>query len=314
MKNLTTASKTIIDTIGNTPLVELKNLNGNPKVRVFAKLEGQNPTGSLKDRIALYMLEAAEKSGGLKKGQTILEATSGNTGISLAMLSRLKGYKLKVVMPDNVTQERSQLIKAYGAQIVYSKGDKGTNGAIEMADELAKEGDYYRLDQYSNPANVQAHYETTGPEILNELESVDYLVAGLGTGGTLMGLGKRIKENNPDCKLIAIQPYPQSGLAGLRNMGDGFVPKILDFSLIDENVIVKDIDAFKATKKLLEAEGIFAGISSGAAASEAVKLASRIDEGTIVTVFPDSGWKYISQGIWTRSAEEISSEYNGPLW
>lgn len=314
MKNLTTATKTIIDTIGNTPLVELKNLNENPSVRVFAKLEGQNPTGSLKDRIALFMLEAAEKSGGLKKGQTILEATSGNTGISLAMLSRLKGYGLKVVMPDNVTKERSQMIEAYGAEIVYSEGEKGTNGAIEMADELAKDGDYYRLDQYSNAANVDAHYKTTGPEILKELETVDYLVAGLGTGGTLMGLGKRLKEHNPDCRSIAIQPYPQAGLSGLRNVGDGFVPAILDFSLIDENVIVKDIDAFKATKKLLEVEGIFAGISSGAAATEAVKLASRIEKGTIVTVFPDSGWKYISQGIWTRPAEDISSEYSGPLW
>lgn len=314
MKSLT-KPKTIIDTIGNTPLVELKKLNPNPNVRIFAKLEGQNPTGSLKDRIALFMLQSAEKSGGLQKGQTILEATSGNTGISLSFLCRIMGYKLKAVMPDNVTEERSLLMKAYGAEIIYSEGDKGTNGSIEVADDIAKQNkDYYRLDQYSNPANSGAHYETTAIEIVDSIGNVDYLVAGLGTGGTLMGVGKRLKEENSACHSIAVQPYPHGGLAGLRNLSDGFVPPILDLSLIDENIIVKDVDAFVATKKLLEVEGIFAGISSGAAAAEAVKLASKIDEGTIVTIFPDSGWKYLSQGIWTKSAEEISKDYSGPLW
>lgn len=307
--------RNIIDLIGNTPLVELKKLNPNPDVRIFAKIEGQNPTGSLKDRIALFMLEDAEKKGQLQKGQTILEATSGNTGISLSFLSKLKGYKLKAVMPDNVTAERTQLIQAYGAEIIYSPGAKGTNGAIELADELAADNkDYYRINQYSNPANVAAHYETTAVEILEEVNNVDYLIAGLGTGGTIMGIGRHFKEQNPHCRLIAIQPYPQGGLAGLRNLSDGFVPPILDMGLIDENIIVKDIEAFVATKKLLEAEAIFAGISSGAVAYEAVKLAKRIDGGTIVTVFPDSGWKYLSQGIWTKSAEEISKEYSGPLW
>jgi len=311
---LSTHHFNVTNLIGNTPLVELKKLNPNPKVRVLAKLEGQNPTGSLKDRIALFMLKAAEEAGRLEKGQAVLEATSGNTGISLAFLCRLRGYNLTVVMPDNVTEERTQLIKAYGAEIVYSEGNKGTNGAVEMAKELAEKGNYFLPDQYSNPANVLAHYETTAVEILEGLGDVDYLVAGLGTGGTLMGVGKRLKEHNPNCRLVAIQPYPSGGLAGLRNLSDGFVPPILDLSLIDENIIVKDVAAFEATKKLLEVEGIFAGISSGAAASEAVKLASKIEEGTIVTVFPDSGWKYLSQGIWTKPPEEISKEYDGPLW
>lgn len=314
METSTAAQKKIIDTIGNTPLVELIKLNSNPKVRIFAKLEGQNPTGSLKDRIALFMLKDAEKTGQLEAGQTVLEATSGNTGISLAFLCHLKGYKLTVVMPDNVTAERTQLIKAFGAEIIYSEGSKGTNGAIDMANELAQKHQYFRIDQYSNPANIAAHYETTAVEILEQVKEVDYLVAGLGTGGTLMGVGKRLKEHNPDCRLVAIQPYPQGGLAGLRNLSEGFIPPILDLSLIDENIIVKDIQAFEATRKLLEAEGIFAGISSGAAALEAVKLASKIDEGTIVTIFPDNGWRYLSQGIWTKKPSEISKEYSGPLW
>ncbi len=309
-----TAPKTISEFIGNTPLVELKRINPNPNVKILAKLEGHNPTGSLKDRIALYMLEQAEKSGELKESKTVLEATSGNTGISLAFLCLLKGYKLKVVMPDNVTAERSQLIKAYGGQIIYSEGSKGTNGAIEVADKMGKDKKYFRLDQYSNPANIAAHYETTAEEIIREAGKVDYLVAGLGTGGTLMGVGRKLKEQNPKCKLIAIQPYPQGGLAGLRNMSEGFVPSILDLTLIDENIIVKDIEAFQATRKLLEVEGIFAGISSGAAALEAVKLAERINKGTIVTVFPDNGWKYLSQEIWSKPPEEISEGYSGPLW
>ncbi len=305
----------MINIIGNTPLVELKKLNKNPNTQIFAKIEGQNPTGSLKDRIALSMLEDAEKNGGLEKGQTILEATSGNTGISLAFLTKLKGYKLKAVLPDNVTVERSQLMQAFGAEVILSAGAKGTNGAIEVANDLAeKNKDYYRIDQYSNQANPLAHYKTTSVEILEKVTKVDYLIAGLGTGGTIMGIGKRFKENNPNCRIIAVQPYPQGGLAGLRNLSDGFVPPILDMSLIDENIIVKDIDAFVATKNLLEVEGIFAGISSGAVAHEAVKLASKIDGGTIVTIFPDGGWKYLSQGIWSKSAEEISNEYSGPLW
>lgn len=321
MKTLMSVQKNIINTIGNTPLVELKKLNPNPKVRIFAKLEGQNPTGSLKDRIALYMLKEAEKSGQLETGQTVLEATSGNTGISLAFLCRLKGYKLTVVMPDNVTAERTQLIKAFGAEIIYSAGDKGTNGAIDMADEMGQKSQYFRVDQYSNPANVAAHYETTATEILEQVKEapqgagqVDYLVAGLGTGGTLMGVGKKLKEHNPNCRLIAIQPYPQGGLAGLRNLSEGFVPPILDLSLIDENIIVKDVEAYEATRNLLETEGIFAGVSSGAAALQAAKLASKTDGGTIVTIFPDNGWRYLSQGIWSKSPEEISKRYSGPLW
>lgn len=306
--------KNILDMIGNTPLVELAKLNPNPKVKIYAKLESQNPSGSLKDRIALYMIERGEKSGELSPGKTILEATSGNTGISLAMIARYKGYKLKAVMPDNVSLERRQLLEVYGAELVLSPGEQGTNGAIRMAKEIGAGGDYFMTDQYSNEANPRAHYETTAVEILRDVPRVDMFVAGLGTSGTLMGVGRRLKEANPNVKIVAVQPYPNSGLQGLRNLSDGYIPPIFDIGLLDSNEFVKDIDAFIHLKELAEKEAILAGISSGAVIFKAVEIAKELDFGTIVTVFPDGAWKYLSERIWTEDPREVSKRFKGPLW
>lgn len=300
--------------IGNTPLIELTRIQDNPDVHIYAKLEGQNPSGSLKDRIALYMIEAAEKAGTLKVGDTILEATSGNTGISLAMISRYKGYKLKAVMPDNVSLERRQLLEVYGAEVVLSEGDLGTNGAIKLAQKIGADGGYCMVDQYSNEANPRAHYETTAVEILNDLPHVDVFVAGLGTGGTLMGVGRRLKETNPKTRVIAVQPYPHGGLQGLRNLSDGFVPPILDMDLLDANEMVQDEEAFIHLKRLAEEEAILAGISSGAVIFKSLEVAKAMESGTIVTVFPDGAWKYLSEKIWTESPEEVSKRFKGPLW
>jgi len=307
--------KNILATIGNTPLVELKKINPNPKVKIYAKLEGFNPSGSIKDRIALYMLEEAEKSGKLTAGKTILEATSGNTGISMAMIAKYKGYRLKAVMPDNVTLERRQLLEVYGAELVLSDGEQGTNGAIKMAQEIGTAGDeYFMPDQYSNPSNPRAHYETTAEEILRDLTWVDVFVAGLGTSGTLMGVGKRLREVNPKVKIVAVQPYPHSGLQGLRNLSDGFVPPILDMDMLDASEFAQDEESFYYLKELAEKEAILAGISSGAVTLKAVEIAKSMKSGTIVTIFPDSAWKYLSEKIWTEDPEVVSKHFKGPLW
>lgn len=307
--------KDILATIGHTPLVEMKKINPNPDVNIYAKLEGFNPSGSIKDRIALYMLEEAEKSEELTADKTILEATSGNTGISLAMIAKYKGYKLKAVMPDNVSVERRQLLEVFGAELVLSDGELGTNGAIKKAKEIGASGnDYYMPDQYSNPANPRAHYETTAEEIIQELPRVDVFVAGLGTSGTLMGVGRRLREVNPQVKIIAVQPYPQSGLQGLRNLSDGYVPPILDMDILDASEFVRDEDAFIYLKELAEKEAILAGISSGAAIFKAVEVAKSMKSGTIVTVFPDNAWKYLSEKIWTEDPKEVSKRFKGPLW
>ena len=308
------SSKDILGTIGNTPLIEITRAKVNPAVRVYAKLEGFNPTGSLKDRIAKYMIENAEVKGELTSDRTILEATSGNTGISLAMLAKVKGYKLTVVMPENVSSERRDLLLAYGAEVVLSDGEKGTNGAIELAKEIGRESKYFMPDQYSNLANVQAHYETTGAEILESLPKVDVFVAGLGTGGTLMGVGRRLRENNPGLKVVAVQPYPHGGLQGLRNLTDGFIPPILDLNGIDESYFVQDADAFQGVKELMDKEGIFAGISSGAVMNVVNLISRQMRKGTIVAVFPDGGWKYLSHRIWTSDPKEAGEHYKGPLW
>jgi [CysO sulfur-carrier protein]-thiocarboxylate-dependent cysteine synthase len=306
--------KNFLSLIGNTPMVELSRMNPNPDVKIYAKLEGQNPSGSLKDRIALYMIQEGVKAGKLKPGDTILEATSGNTGISLAMIARYQGYKLKAVMPDNVSLERRQLLEVYGAELILSPGDLGTNGAIRMAKEIGSEGGYFLPDQYSNEANPRAHYETTAVEILRETPKVDVFIAGLGTAGTLMGVGRRLKEANPKTKVIAVQPYPNSGLQGLRNLADGFVPAILDLNLLDGNEFVQDEGAFTALKRLAEEEAILAGISSGAVMIKALEEAEQMKSGVIVTVFPDGAWKYLSERIWTESPEEVSKRFKGPLW
>lgn len=288
----------ILEAIGNTPLVELRNVSPNPRVRIFAKLEGQNPGGSLKDRIAHYMIKAAEQSGELTPERIILEATSGNTGIGLALIGIVKGYKVKVVMPDNLSQERTQLLQAFGADIVYSDGALGTNGAIVMALEMVGEdGRYYMPFQFGNENNPRAHYETTGPEILRDLPDLDVFVAGLGTGGTLTGTGRRLKEHNPNIRVVATLPPVGDLVQGLRSLDEGFIPPVLDESLLDERMVVDSRTSFAAAKELLQKEGIFAGVSSGAVLHTAQRVAQQMDEGKIVVLLPDGGWKYLSMPL-----------------
>ena len=308
--------KSILDTIGNTPLVELRNMDLKKEVHVYVKLEGQNPTGSLKDRIARSMIERAEREGRLRKDQVILEPTSGNTGISLAFVGALKGYRVKVVMPENVSVERSQLLWAYGAEIVFSDGTKGTNGSIVVAQEMmeSQDGDYFMPYQYGNDANPGAHYETTGREIIDDLPDVDMFVAGLGTGGTLMGVGRRLKEHNPDVKVIAVAPEPGDYIQALRSLEEGFIPPILDLSLLDARIMVSSTDAFHMTKELLQREGIFAGISSGSVVFGALKMAQRLETGNIVCLLADGGWKYLSTGLWSKGYGEMEDEARGKIW
>jgi cysteine synthase B len=304
----------ILDAIGNTPLVELRRISPKPTVRIFAKLEGNNPTGSLKDRIGKYMVEAAERSGALTKDKIILEPTSGNTGIALALVARLKGYKVKVVVPDNVTVERRQLLELFGAEIVYSDGSKGTNGSIALAQELAEDPQYFMPFQYGNPANPQAHYETTAVEILRDCPEIDVLVAGLGTGGTLMGCARRLKEHNPKIRVVAVEPHPGDLVQGLRSLDEGFIPPILDTSLLDGKIIVESRCAFAATKDLTTKEGIFAGVSSGAVINCAIRLAHRMERGTIVCILCDGGWKYVSLGVWFKDFPELGENVQSHIW
>ncbi|MGO9489454.1 MAG: PLP-dependent cysteine synthase family protein, partial [Solirubrobacteraceae bacterium] len=306
----------IVESIGNTPLIELKRLSPKPGVRLWAKLESRNPTGSVKDRVARALIEDAEQKGAIAPGQTILEPTSGNTGISLAMICRRKGYPLKVVMPDNVTQERTQLLRMYGAQIVYSDGSKGSNGAVELALEMAS-GDtsYYMPYQYGNEANPLAHYNGTALEILEELDDVAAFVAGLGTGGTLMGNGRRLKEAFGDAvRIVAAEPMQGEPVQGLRSLDDGFIPPIIDLSLLDRKIFVTNRDAIVWTRKLLDEEGVFAGVSSGAIARVAVRIASELDEGNVVFIVADDGWKYLSSGIYTLPVDEIENLESTVWW
>jgi cysteine synthase B len=296
----------IVQSIGHTPLVELKRLSPKPGVRIYAKLESYNPTGSVKDRVARSLIEDAEERGAIRPGQTILEPTSGNTGISLAMICSRKGYPLKVVMPDNVTEERTQLLKMYGADIVYSPGEQGSNGAVAMALDMAGgDASYYMPYQYGNEANPRAHYEGTAPEILEELDEVTAFVAGLGTGGTLMGNGRRLKEENPDTLIVAAEPMQGELVQGLRSLDDGFIPPIIDLSLLDRKIFVSNRDAVIWTKKLLAEEGLFVGVSSGAIARVATRVAGELDEGNVVFLVADDGWKYLSSGVYTKPIEEL---------
>ena len=295
----------VVESIGNTPLVELKRLSPKPDVHIYAKLEGHNPTGSVKDRVARSMIDKAEAEGAIEPGQTILEPTSGNTGIALAMICRRKGYPLQVVMPDNVTEERTQLLRMYGAEIVYSEGSKGSNGAVEVALELAERPGFFMPYQYGNEANPLAHYNGTAVEILEELDSVAAFVGGLGTGGTLMGNGRRLKENDPDTLIVAAEPMQGELVQGLRSLDDGFIPPIIDLSLLDRKIMVSNRDAVVWTKKLLEEEGVFAGVSGGAVARVAARIAGEIDSGNVVFLIPDDGWKYLSSGVYTKPLEEI---------
>ncbi len=297
----------ILDLIGNTPLVELPRLSPKPSVSIYAKLEGQNPTGSIKDRVAKAMLEAAQ----LEPGTRIIEPTSGNTGISLALVSKLKGYSLTCVMPDNATEERKRLLSLYGAEIVYSPGEEGSNGAVRLAQELAAaDPDLYMPFQYANPANPRAHYEGTGQEIVDALDRVDVFVAGLGTGGTLMGAGSRLREEWPDVVVAAAEPLPGEGVIGLRSLDDGYVPPILDVSKLDRKLLVSNADSVAAVRALLDAEGIFAGVSAGAVVHVARKLAGELAEGVVVCVLADGGWKYLSADFWDAQDVEESMEKN----
>ena len=299
----------IVAAIGNTPLVELKRLSPKPGVRIYAKMESFNPTGSVKDRVARALIEDAEAKGAIAPGQTILEPTSGNTGISLAMICSRKGYPLKVVMPDNVTEERTQLLTMYGAEIVYSPGEQGSNGAVAMAREMAADdAQYYMPYQYGNEANPLAHYNGTAPEILEELDEVTAFVAGLGTGGTLMGVGRRLKEHDPETLVIAAEPLQGELVQGLRSLDDGFIPPIIDLELLDRKIFVSNRDSVIWTKKLLEEEGLFVGVSSGAIAAIAARVAGELDEGNVVFVVCDDGWKYLSSGVYSRSVDELEAD------
>ncbi|HSI79350.1 MAG TPA: cysteine synthase family protein [Solirubrobacterales bacterium] len=296
----------VLEAVGHTPLVELPRLAPKPGVRIYAKLEGRNPTGSVKDRVAKAMIDAAEAEGAIEPGQTILEPTSGNTGISLAMICRRKGYPLKVVMPDNVTGERTQLLRMYGAEIVFSEGAKGSNGAVELALELAESDPAYHMPyQYGNEANPSAHYEGTAVEILEELDDVAAFVAGLGTGGTLMGTGRRLREEFPEVKIVAAEPMQGDLVQGLRSLDDGFIPPILDLSMLDRKIMVSATDSIRWTQRLLHDEGLFAGVSTGAIAAVASRIAGELEGGNVVFIVPDDGWKYLSSGIYTKPLEEV---------
>ncbi len=306
----------ILDMIGNTPLVELSRTSPNPRVQIYAKLEGQNPTGSVKDRIAKYMIEAGERDGLLTHDRILLEPTSGNTGIGLAMIGRLKGYKVMVVMPESVSEERTALLKAYGAEIVYSPGEQGSNGAIKVAQQMVAEAPqrFYMPYQYGNAMNPRAHYETTGPEIVRDLPDLDVFVAGLGTGGTLTGTARYLKEYNPEIRVIATVPHPGDLVQGLRSLEEGFIPPVLDESLLDGRVVVDSRTSFAATKELTQTEGIFAGISAGAAIKTAQRIAARLESGKIVTLLADGGWKYLSTNLWTVDYDDMPEDVGDKIW
>ena len=302
-------ARSLLDLVGNTPLVELPRLSPKPEVKLYAKLEGQNPTGSIKDRVALAMVEAAERSGELEPGQELLEPTSGNTGISLGLVARLKGYKLTCVMPDNVTEERRRLLRLYGATIVESPGSEGSNGAVHLARDLAaREPRYRMLFQYGNEENPRAHYEGTGAEIADALDRIDVLVAGLGTGGTLMGAGARVRERFPEVTVAAAEPLPGDPVMGLRSLEDGYVPPVFDVSKLDRKLLVSNAEAVAAVRELLDREGIFAGVSAGAVTHVARRLALELDEGVVVAILADAGWKYLSAPFWDAPDPEAVME------
>lgn len=306
----------ILETIGDTPLVELKSFSPRLGVEIYAKLEGNNPSGSVKDRVAKKMIEEAEASGVLRPGSILMEPTSGNTGIALAMIARIKGYQFVAVMPDNVTSERRQMLELYGAKIIYSDGHQGSNGAVKLAKELAKEDDrYVMLYQYGNPANPRAHYEGTAVEIIRDLPAIDVFVAGLGTGGTLTGVSRRLKEYNPAIRIVAAEPQQGDGVQGLRSLQDGFIPPVLDQSLLDMKIFVPSIDSIRRTRQLKDQEGIFAGPSCGAALHAALRVADSMEHGKIVTLLADGGWKYLSEDLWTRNVDQIEESLEAKiLW
>ena len=300
----------VLDLIGNTPLVDVSSLSPNPSVRILVKLEGQNPGGSVKDRIALSMIETAEKDGLLEPGSVLLEPSSGNTGIGMALVARVKGYRLKVVLPANVSVERRQLLEVWGAEIIESPGAEGSNGAVRMAQAIAAQHpEWVFLYQYGNHANPRAHYESTGPEIWRDCPEVTHFVAGLGTSGTLLGVGRYLKEQNPALEVWAVEPPAGEMVDGLRNLDDGYIPPIFTdlggAQLLDRKTMVGPKASVEWTRKLAEV-GIFAGISSGAAMAGAAKCAAAIDTGVVVVVSADGGWKYLSTGAWTDDIDVVT--------
>ena len=309
-----TTSSSLLDLVGQTPLVELTRLVPDSRVRIFAKLESQNPTGSTKDRVAKLMIETAEENGELEPGRRLLEPTSGNTGIALALVAKLKGYPLTCVVPDNVTSERLRLLRLYGAEIVGSPGAKGSNGAVRLALELAeRDPSLFMPFQYANDANPRAHYEGTGAEIADALDRVDVLVAGLGTGGTLMGAGRRLREKFPDIVVAAAEPLPGDSVMGLRSLADGYVPPVLDVTQLDRKLLVSNAQAVAGVRALLEREGIFGGVSAGGVIHVGVRIAEELEDGAVVVcILADGGWKYLSADFWDEVDPEQSMESS--LW
>jgi len=304
----------VFDAIGHTPLVGMPRMSPKPGVRLWAKLEGANPTGSTKDRIAKKMVEVAEASGELTQDKTILEPSSGNTGIALAMVAKLKGYRLTVVIPDNASEERISLLELFGAEVVYSPGDKGTNGSIEVARALAKDDRYFMPFQYGNPANPLAHEEGTAREILEDLPGVTHFVAGMGTGGTLTGNGRALHRHDPEIQVVAAEPELGDLVYGLRSLEEGFVPPIFDPEVVDRKFLVNSSDSLRVTRALTEREGIFAGISSGAVVHVAQRIAREIDQGDIVCLLADGGWKYLSTEAWAPELERAEKQVSEALW
>jgi len=308
-------ASSLLDLVGSTPLVELPRLSPKPTVKLYAKLEGQNPTGSIKDRVAKSMIEAAEASGELEPGRALLEPTSGNTGISLALVAALKGYPLTCVMPENATPERKRLLRLYGAEIVLSPAAEGSNGAVRLALQMAEADPRWFVPfQYANLANPRAHYEGTGAEIAEALGQVDVLVAGLGTGGTLMGAGERVREAFPDLVVAAAEPLPGDPVMGLRSLDDGYVPPILDVSKLDRKVLVSNEESVAAVRDLLRLEGVFGGVSSGAVVAVARRLAAELDEGVVVTILADGGWKYLSADFWDADEGAVAASMERTVW
>ena len=314
MRATAAAAPDLIAAIGHTPMVELRRLAPHLEVRLYAKLEGHNPTGSVKDRVARAMIESAIADGSLAPGQTILEPSSGNTGISLAMIAARLGHPVRIVMPDNTTREREQLLRLYGAEIIYSPGAEGSNGAIRVAHGLAAaDPALFMPDQYANEANPRAHEHSTGPEILEQVPDIDAFVAGLGTGGTLTGVGRFLKSATPHVRIVAAEPLPGERVQGLRSLDEGYVPPILDASVLDDRLLVSNREAIVGVRRLLREEGLFVGLSGGAVVAVAVRVAHEMRSGSIVVLLADDGWKYLSTGLWDADLDELEEELEGSL-
>jgi [CysO sulfur-carrier protein]-thiocarboxylate-dependent cysteine synthase len=314
MRATVAAAPDLMAAIGHTPMVELRRLAPHPEVRLFAKLEGNNPTGSVKDRVARAMIESAVADGSLAPGQTILEPSSGNTGISLAMIGARRGHPVRIVMPDNTTREREQLLRLYGAEITFSPGAEGSNGAIRVAHELAAtDRALFMPDQYANEANPRVHEQSTGPEILEQVPDIDAFVAGLGTGGTLTGAGRFLKSARPHVRIVAAEPLPGERVQGLRSLDEGYVPPVLDASVLDDRLLVSNREAIVGARRLLREEGLFVGLSAGAVLAVAARVAREMGGGSIVALLADGGWKYLSTGLWDADLDELEEELEGSL-